>query len=84
MRQAREGEKMNKIEAVQDQGYGKWEFDLLDMHGYVGLMIGTETRQGIIWEIQERTPAGDTGAILRLPVMTKTEALKYAEMMLVK
>ena len=68
-----------KIEAVQDLGYGKWEFDLLGMNGYVGLMIGTETRRGIIWEIQERTAAGNIGKILRLPAMSKAEALAEAE-----
>lgn len=60
---------MKKIEAVQGLGYGKYEFDLLNEDGYCGLLIGTETRNGIIWEIQEWRN-GNMGAILRVPAMT--------------
>jgi len=68
---------MIRIDAVQDNGYSKHEYDLLSTNGYVGLMLGTETRNGIIWEIQEHVN-GNIGKILRLPAMTKAEALREA------
>lgn len=70
---------MSKIHVKQDQGYGKWEFDLLNDSGeYVGLMIGTETREGKIWEIRRFHNGDFDGSIMRLPVMTMLEATANA------
>lgn len=71
---------MIKIEAAQDQGYGKWEYDLKIDGQYVGLMIGTETRGGVIWEIQRWRNGNPDGSIMRLPVTTFADALYDAEM----
>lgn len=59
-----------RIEAVQGEGYGKYEFDLLGTDGYVGLVIGTETRNGIIWEVQRWRNGNPDGSIMRLSAMS--------------
>lgn len=74
-----------EIQAKQDTGYGKHEYDLLDAKGeYVGLLLGTETRKGIIWEIQEYTKAGNIGAILRIPATNLLGALVEARQFLIR
>lgn len=70
---------MLKIAAVQGEGYGVLEFDLLDSVGYCGLLLGTETRNGIIWEVQRWRDGNPDGSVMRLPVMTFEQAMINAE-----
>jgi len=68
------------IHVKQEQGYGKWEFDLMNDAGeYVGMMVGTETRNGKIWEIRRFRNGDFDGSILRLPAMTMLEATADAK-----
>lgn len=70
---------MSEIHVKQEQGYGKWEFDLMDDDAnYVGLMVGTETRNGKIWEIRRFRNGDFDGSIMRLPAMSMLEATKHA------
>lgn len=73
---------MKKIEAVQDRGYGQHEYDLIDEDGYVGLLLGTKTRFGIIWEVQEYTAEGNIGKVMRVPVMTFTQVMEDVQIFL--
>jgi hypothetical protein len=74
---------MKQIEAVQDKGYGKHEYDILNADGYCGLLIGTETRNGIIWEVQRYRNGNPDGSVMRLPVMSFEQAMQNAESFLV-
>lgn len=77
---------MEKIEASQDQGYGKHEYDLKDLRSgqYVGLLLGTETREGIIWEIQEWKDGNRTGLLMRIPATNLLGALAEARQFLIR
>lgn len=70
----------SQIIAINEDGYGNYEFDLKDVTTgkYIGLVLGTVTRNGIIWDIQKWRNGKPTGAIMRLPVETVTNALQDA------
>lgn len=69
------------IKATQEQGYGKYEFDLQNEAGeYIGIMRGTNAgANGIIWEVQRWRNGQRDGSIMRLPVMSESDALRNAE-----
>lgn len=74
------------IEASQGQSYGKYEFDLRDLRTgeYCGLLLGTETRQGVIWEIQEWRQGNPTGSLMRIPATNLLDALVNARIFLIR
>lgn len=68
-----------KIQGVRESCYGMFEWDLLDGSGnYVGLLLGTETRNGVIWEIQRWRDGRPDGSVARLAATSKIDALTTA------
>jgi hypothetical protein len=72
----------SSIIAIQEPGYGEFEFDLKDVNTeeYIGLVLGTTTRNGLIWDIQKWRNGQPTGAIMRLPATSPSDALADAVM----
>lgn len=68
-----------KIQAVQEAGYGMFEYDILDANGYVGLVLGTETRGGMIWEVQRWRNGSPDGSVMRLSPCTFEEMMEAAD-----
>lgn len=67
------------IAAEQGTGYGVFEYDILSADGYVGLVLGTETRNGIIWEVQRWRDGNPDGSVMRLPAMPFESMMREAE-----